>query len=220
MVKNLSINERKLREVYLRGIATGKIYGPLTGLPEEDMIWLKNYSEEAIRSVAPNKTLFQFLYDNNKIDINCFLDKYKSKLNDSFILGYFIHLYTDLLWDKYFVSDIVNKDSILLLNGDTIENTKENYKKLIYNDYTNLNVLLLDEYNLNLSLFYNEAVIPDITMDEIPVNKLGKLLDYTGVIIANTKENKAYTFRLENIVPFINTSAHLILLKIMELTNN
>ena len=70
MVKNLSINERKLREVYLRGIATGKIYGPLTGLPEEDMIWLKNYSEKAIRSVAPNKTLFQFLYDNNKDNLD------------------------------------------------------------------------------------------------------------------------------------------------------
>lgn len=70
MVKNLSINERKLREIYLRGIATGEIYGPLTGLPEEDMIWLKNYSEEAIRSVAPNKTLFQFLYDNNKDNLD------------------------------------------------------------------------------------------------------------------------------------------------------
>lgn len=189
-------------------------------IKDENMLLFGSIAPDISKHVGETKTRSHFLYDNNKIDINCFLDKYKSKLNDSFILGYFIHLYTDLLWDKYFVSDIVNKDSILLLNGDTIENTKENYKKLIYNDYTNLNVLLLDEYNLNLSLFYNEAVIPDITMDEIPVNKLGKLLDYTGVIIANTKENKAYTFRLENIVPFINTSAHLILLKIMELTNN
>ncbi len=189
-------------------------------IKDENMLLFGSIAPDISKHVGETKTRSHFLYDNNKIDINCFLDKYKSKLNDSFILGYFIHLYTDLLWDKYFVSDIVNKDSILLLNGDTIENTKENYKKLIYNDYTNLNVLLLDEYNLNLSLFYNEAVIPDITMDEIPVNKLGKLLDYTGVIIANTKENKAYTFKLENIVPFINTSAHLILLKIMELTNN
>ena len=189
-------------------------------IKDENMLLFGSIAPDISKHVGETKTRSHFLYDNNKIDINCFLDKYKSKLNDSFILGYFIHQYTDLLWDKYFVSDIVNKDSILLLNGDTIENTKENYKKLIYNDYTNLNVLLLDEYNLNLSLFYNEAVIPDITMDEIPVNKLGKLLDYTGVIIANTKENKAYTFKLENIVPFINTSAHLILLKIMELTNN
>ena len=189
-------------------------------IKDENMLLFGSIAPDISKHVGETKTRSHFLYDNNKIDINCFLDKYKSKLNDSFILGYFINQYTDLLWDKYFVSDIVNKYSILLLNGDTIENTKENYKKLIYNDYTNLNVLLLDEYNLNLSLFYNEAVIPDITMDEIPVNKLGKLLDYTGVIIANTKENKAYTFKLENIVPFINTSAHLILLKIMELTNN
>ncbi len=189
-------------------------------IKDENMLLFGSIAPDISKHVGETKTRSHFLYDNNKIDINRFLDKYKSKLNDPFILGYFIHLYTDLLWDKYFVSDIVNKDSIILLNGDTIENTKENYKKLIYNDYTNLNILLLDEYNLDLSLFYNEAVIPDITMDEIPVDKLGKLLDHTGVIIANTKENKAYTFKLENIVPFINTSAHLILLKIMELTNN
>ena len=57
-------------------------------------------------------------------------------------------------------------------------------------------------------------------MEEIPVDKLYKLLDYTGVIIANTKQEKAYTFTLENIKPFIETSTYLILAKINELFPN
>ena len=43
--------------------------------------------------------------DNNIPNIKKFLVKYKDKLNDDFVMGYFIHLYTDYLWFKYFVSE-------------------------------------------------------------------------------------------------------------------
>ena len=132
-------------------------------------------------------------------------------------MGYFIHLYTDLLWNKYFVSEIVEKGTIKLLNGEKIENDPVIYKKLIYNDYTNLNIKLIDEYNLDLSLFYNEVKIPDIHMDEIPVEKLHLLVDQAGIIIQNTKENKAYTFDMENIKNFIELSVKLIISVIGEL---
>ena len=35
-----------------------------------------------------------------------FLLKYKNNLNDDFVLGYYIHLYTDYLWDKFVISKI------------------------------------------------------------------------------------------------------------------
>ncbi len=38
----------------------------LTGYPSIDKPWLKYYSEEAINSVIPRKTMYQFIYDSNK----------------------------------------------------------------------------------------------------------------------------------------------------------
>lgn len=189
-------------------------------IQEENMLLLGSIAPDISKHLGESKTRSHFLDDDKKININRFLEKYKNRLSHPFILGYFIHLYTDLLWDKYFVSDIVQKGAIKLLNGDKVPQDKVTYKKLIYSDYTNLNVILLDEYQLDLSLFYNEAIVPDIEMEEIPVDRLYKLLDYTGVIIANTKEEKAYTFSLENIKPFIETSSHLILAEILELFSN
>ena len=39
--------------------------------------------------------------NNNIPNINKFLEKYSNYLNDDFVLGYYIHLYTDYLWFKY-----------------------------------------------------------------------------------------------------------------------
>lgn len=184
---------------------------------DENMLLLGSIAPDISKHLGETKVKSHFFTDGENIDIERFLNKYKDKIKNPFIMGYFIHLYTDLLWEKYFVSEIIEKNSIILLNGDKVENTEETYHKLIYNDYTNLNVILLDEYNLDLSLFYNEVTIPNITMDEIPIDKLSVIVDQTGIIIKNTKENKAYTFKLDNIKPFINTSSNLIYSKIKEI---
>lgn len=189
-------------------------------IKDENMLLLGSIAPDISKHLGESKTRSHFFDDNENVDMNRFLEKYKNKLNHPFMLGYYIHLYTDYLWEKYFVSDIVQNNAIKLLNGETVPQNEETYKKLIYSDYTNLNVILLDEYQLDLSLFYNEAIVPDVEMDEIPVDRLYKLLDYTGVIIANTKKEKAYAFSLENIKPFIETSSHLILAEILELVSN
>jgi len=186
---------------------------------DENMILLGSIAPDISKHLNETKTRSHFLTDGENIDIERFLDKYQKDLNNPFIMGYFIHLYTDLLWDKYFISEIVENDTIKLLNGEKIENNPEIYTKLIYNDYTNLNIKLIDEYNLDLSLFYEEVTIPDIYMEEIPVDRLSIIVDQTGIIIQNTKENKAYTFELNNIKPFIELSSNLIYLKIKEIIN-
>lgn len=189
-------------------------------IKDENMLLLGSIAPDISKHLGESKTRSHFFDDNENVDMNRFLEKYKKKLNHPFMLGYYIHLYTDYLWEKYFLSDIVQNGAIKLLNGEKVPENQETYKQLIYSDYTNLNIILLDEYQLDLSLFYNEAIVPNIEMDEIPVDRLYKLLDYTGVIIANTKKEKAYTFSLENIKPFIETSSHLILAKILELFSN
>lgn len=187
--------------------------------PENELL-LGSIAPDISKHIGENKNRSHFLdkdNDDDSMNIDAFLNKYKEKIKEPFMMGYFIHLYTDLLWNKYFVSEIVEKGTIKLLNGEKIDIDPVIYKKLIYNDYTNLNIKLIDEYNLDLSLFYNEVIVPDIHMDEIPVEKLHLLVDQAGIIIQNTKENKAYTFDIENIKTFIDLSVKLIISVINEL---
>lgn len=176
----------------------------------KNMLLLGSIAPDISKLVGETKVKSHFWDENDHIQIDWFLEKYKDQLNHPFMLGYFIHLYTDLLWEKYFISDIVNSNCIELLDGTKVKPTEENQKKLIYNDYTNLNVQLIDIYNLDLSLFYNEPDIPDIYMDEIPVDKLNVLIEKAGIILENTKREKAYTFKIEHIKPFIKTCTDII----------
>ncbi len=184
---------------------------------DTNMLLLGSIAPDISKHVQETKTRSHFYDNNNHIDLKKFLNKYQDELAHPFILGYFIHLYTDYLWEKYFLTEIVSNDLIKLLDGTSIKKDKSLYKQLLYSDYTNLDVTLLDEYNLNLSLFYNEAVIPDVDMEEIPVAKLSKLLDYTSIVIENNKKENAHLFDLNNIKVFIETSAQLILSEIKQI---
>ena len=181
-----------------------------------NMLLLGSIAPDISKHISENKIKSHFLTDGVSIDVEAFLNKYNNQLHNPFIMGYYIHLYTDLLWNKYFITEIVENETIHLLNGKNINKDPALYTELIYNDYTNLNIQLIDEYNLDLSLFYNDAVVPNIEMSEIPISKLPILIDYTGIIIQNTKENKAYTFDLDQIKTFIKTSSHLIIAAIAE----
>lgn len=65
-LKNLEINEEKLRDIYLRRLALGEIYGPLTGFPNIDKTWLKYYDESTLTCSLPKMSMYDFLYENNK----------------------------------------------------------------------------------------------------------------------------------------------------------
>lgn len=87
----------------------------------------------------------------------------------------------------------------------------------IYNDYTNLNIRLLDEYNMDLSIFYEELPSIDNIIDEIPMDKLQVLMDKISLIIKNTKTHKDFIFDIDNVKKFVDTSVDLILAKLKEL---
>lgn len=140
-----------------------------------------------------------------------FLKKYKKDLNDDFVLGYYIHLYTDYLWFKYFEPDFYKNGVIHKLDG-TIENIPPEKKmEYFYNDYTNLNIKLIDEYNLDLSIFYEELPTFNNIIKEIPMDKIQIIIDQAGIIIENTKESKSYVFDMDVVNKFIKTSVDYIL---------
>jgi hypothetical protein len=148
-------------------------------------------------------------------NISEFLNKYKEKLDNPFLLGYFIHLYTDKIWIDEFISTKKFESFVKLLDG-TVVSVHENYiADLIYNDYTNMDIQLIDEYDLDLSLFCEDIQIKT-KMDEIPVEKLHILTKKICSIKEEVKEEKNYIFDIPVIIQFIEYTTNKILRKIEE----
>ena len=179
----------------------------------EKELFLGTIAPDISKQLGESKVKSHFL-PNDKTDLpilDKFLDKYKNNLNNPFIMGYYIHLFTDYLWFKYFIPEITNSsDYIKVLSGNKIKCTKEEIEKLIYNDYTNLNISLIEEYNLDLSLFYEDIEIPNIKFDEIPLDKLQVIVNQMGIIIENSKKEYTYSFNIDNVKQFIELCKEII----------
>ena len=65
-IQTLSEEEKKQRDLYLRGIALGEIDGPMTGYSSIDKPWLQYYDEEAIMADLPSVSCYDYLYECNK----------------------------------------------------------------------------------------------------------------------------------------------------------
>ena len=187
----------------------------------ENKLEIDDHKDYFLGSIAPDiakqigmpKSTSHFSHNsrNDIPDINLFVKRYPTFKYNSFNLGYFIHLYTDKIWYEEIMTKISNGESIKLLDGTTINTSKEEISQLIYSDYTNLNKDLIDEYNLDLSLFYEDFKIPDTSLNEIPINKLDILINKMGIIIENSQKEKQYTFDIYLVKEFIKDCTNRIL---------
>lgn len=182
----------------------------------KDKLKIKNTYDYYLGSIAPDlakqiglsKSESHFLINtyNDIPNIDVFKSKYPNFRSNDYDLGYFVHLYTDKLWFEDFLVNYSLDNSIKLLDGTTIQSTKEEIKELLYSDYTNLNIQLIDEYEMNLSLFYEEFRKPDTEITEIPADKLDILINKMGILISNSKESKSYLFDIFSIKQFIENT--------------
>lgn len=189
---------------------------------DESRYLIGSIAPDIAKHIGETKVKSHFQDKNDNIpNLDKFLSKYGDKLNDPFILGYYIHIYTDYLWFKYFVPEIFDKDSSMIkkLNGEVVKCNGDMKKMYIYNDYTNLNIQVIDEYDLNLKIFYNDIPEFKYGIDEIPMDKINLVVDKLGLIIAATKEHKAFVFDITNIKKFIETSVKIILSDVIERLN-
>lgn len=185
---------------------------------------IKNRKDYYLGSIAPdlskqiglNKMSSHFLI-HTKEDVpntEMFINKYPNFMNNEFELGYFIHLYTDKLWFDGFLNNFICNNSIKLLDGTIIETTKEEMQNMIYSDYTNMNIQLIDKYDMDLSLFYEEFQEPKTEINEIPTNNLDILINKMGILISNSQEEKAYTIDIYLVENFIDYACEEILKKL------
>ena len=171
--------------------------------------YLGSIAPDISKQIGRSKYESHFLKNSYKDDIpnmELFISRYPNFKKNAFELGYFIHLYTDKLWFDGFLDKLIELPSIKLLDGTIIQSTEEEIIKLVYQDYTNLNIQLIYDYNLDLSLFYEEFKIPKTEIKEIPVENLDILINKMGIIIENSKEEKKYSIDIDLIKDFITTT--------------
>lgn len=149
----------------------------------------KSHFIQGLKSDIPNLDLFK--------------SKYPYYLENDFTLGYYTHLFADKEWFGNFLPKIKTDDFIRLLDGTIIKSNPEEIQALIYSDYTNLNIQVIDAYNLDLSLFYEEFKEPKVKFDEIPLDKLDILINKMGILIINSKGEKSYSIDMTQIKNFI-----------------
>ena len=182
----------------------------------------RDNSKLLIGTIAPDlskhlgqtKTYSHFQDDNNKNipNLEKFLLKYKNNLDDDFVLGYYIHLYTDYLWFKYFINEIYNENKSLItkLDGTVIKCEPNTAVKYIYNDYTNLNISVTEKYHLNLDIFYKPIPKFKNIIKEISMDKIELIIDKTKTIIEESKKRKSLLINIDNIDKFIKLSTKII----------
>ena len=119
------------------------------------------------------------------------------------------------------MTEFIKHDLIYTLDGKALTLTEEEKMKCIYNDYTNLNTnlntKLIDEYMIDLKIFYEQIPKFNNIIKEILMDKLNLIIDKASVIIENTKQTKSYFFDIEEVKKFIDFSVNGILDNLKEI---
>lgn len=163
-------------------------------------------------NISKMTTHFSKIINLDEPQIKLFYNKYQTKFNNPFIIGYFTHLIADDLWWKNINYHFFNKKTITLKNNSIIENkTETEITKLIYADYYSLNKKLIDNYQIELSQLknYNPKSINGI--DELTFDQLPLLINNTFKIIDDSKEQDPLLIDLADITKFINDCCNIII---------
>ena len=183
-------------------------------IKKEKDYYLGAIAPDISKQIGESKEKSHFLINttDNIPNITLFIKRYPTFKYNSFNLGYYTHLMTDKLWIEEFIPNLIQDNTIKLSNSSILSSTTtEEIENMLYSDYTNLNSQIIDEYEMDLSIFYEEFIPPTTQLQEIPIDQLDILLNKMGIIIQNSKEEKSYTLDFEAIKAFIeNTSKEII----------
>ena len=168
-----------------------------------------------ISKLVGETKLYSHFLDNEEDGIpnlSRFLERYSKYLDDDFVLGYYIHLYTDYLWFKYFIPEIYNeeKNMIRKLDGTVINCHGHMAELYIYNDYTNINDNVIKNYKIDLGFLYGKKPVLKDIIKEAHMDKIDILINKVKEIYENSKERKEYVFDMDNIDNFIKLAVKLI----------
>lgn len=138
-------------------------------------------------------------------DYEQFLQKYENKIYDDLYLGYYCHLIADELWIQNIYIKYMRDE-----NRKKRIDQQNNY----YHDYSRLNQIIKEKYNLKINVVLDEVEILEI--DSRKISELKALLEYDF----NTRYDNLdlLLFNYDSIKAYIE-EASLIIIKDLEQKN-
>lgn len=172
-----------------------------------------------IGSIAPDiakligqtkvETHFQKTIDDLP-NLDKFLSKYKEYLVDDFVLGYYIHLYTDYLWFKD-VEPSIYHDGVLYKLDNTVEVVSNKDRlKYFYHDYDLLNKKLIELYGIKLDFLKEDIPKLEDIIREYSYDKTSVILEEAIDVISRDSDGVFYVFDEKLVSDFIDRAVEVI----------
>lgn len=191
-------------------IAVAKKVNEVLNVNPENHLLLGAIAPDIAKMVGSERYISHFIDESDKEttsvpNIDNFLSKYKEYLNNPYELGYYIHLLTDVLWFKEYLPNIANEEEYIIYNkeGIPIKYDEDEYSKIIYNDYTNMNIEVVDYYGMDFSLFYEKFECPENHIKEVDEKYFDDVIKKFGELSSAEAKDDAYVMDIERIVHFI-----------------
>lgn len=167
-----------------------------------------------------NKSHFMSVDDNGIRFVNYhdFYEKYKSKFNDCYFLGYFCHLVSDDIWHNLRTTMEVN----------ILQPKERNIAKVKYlNDLRKLNSVIVNNYSLennipNIDELEVLNVMKSVEIDEININLLPQILTQASEYFEVKPQiftSSLELFSVNEINEYINNSVDISLEQLKQITN-
>ena len=107
------------------------------------------YSGFIVENVSKNvDSKITHFREGKKINIECFLEKYKDKLDDKLVLGYLTHLLADEHYNEYVIRKYPHKDGCTIINNEMVQ--KKDLIKMKHHDLKIYDNKILKEMKFNI----------------------------------------------------------------------
>ena len=197
-------------------LAVGKKVNEKLNLKEEPFL-TGCIAPDLAKMVGLKRKESHFQESDGSYNLKKFLDKYRKYINNEYVLGYYVHLYTDYLWYKYFAPEIADGNYITKLDGTKIKYHGDNMANIyIYNDYTNVSLDIINTYNLDLEFYYKNEYYTNSIIKEIPYNKMDVIINYTLDLIKKDKHRTTFVINFESVKQFIDVIVDYIIANLKE----
>ena len=98
---------------------------------------------------------------------------------------------------------MIDDNKIIKLNNKKENFDEKKFTEYVYDDYGSVNKKLIDDYNLDLKIFYEDIPKIDDIIEEIPIEKIKVIVDKAGLIIIESKEKDNILFDEDLINEFV-----------------
>ena len=125
-------------------------------------------------------------------DFDKFMRKYRDRLDEPFVQGYLCHLISDDIWFRDYIPNHVmaiteDKKQVLLRDIDDYI-PYDDFRKIMYSDYSKLNQYLFDLYKVDLKKF-DDMNIEDPKFEEFEFEEIHKLIEQISYYLDYVKDS-------------------------------